>query len=224
MQKQRQKRKFISMTSMAAGRELPILFSTPMVQAILQDHKYVTRRIVPMDGTKDRPVGYAHAIIKNIDGVYRWVWLDYPDHPGVVVKPRYQVGDVLWVRETWCFNNYYDDSDGIYFKATSSLPKDIQPPWKPSIFLKKKYARIWVEVVNVRAERLNDITPEEAIREGYPPLRDDEPGILLGPQRYKLWFKALWESINGKDSWEKNPWVWRYQFKILSKNGRPKDL
>jgi hypothetical protein len=104
--------------------------------------------------------------------------------------------------------------------------------WKPSIFMPKIACRIFLEVTNVRVERLNDISESDAIAEGIYA----KPGSVSGTRWYtkfisktearleglftesaKECFKSLWESINGKESWEANPWVWVYDFKRVEK-------
>lgn len=209
-------RKMKLMTSMVAGRELPILFSTSMVQAIKNDWKIVTRRIVETNGERDRPAGYAYAEFKHINGVWRWVWPEFPDHPGVVVKPKYNKGDILWVRESWAHGGFITSGPGVIFRDPHM---EGVTKWKPSIHMRKEYARIWLQVTqDPFAERLHDIPPEDAIREGYPPAYN---GSGTDRMKYIRWFKKLWIDINGEDSWISNPYVWRYAFKVLSKTGRP---
>jgi hypothetical protein len=103
--------------------------------------------------------------------------------------------------------------------------------WKPSIFMPKKKCRIFLEITDVRVERLQDISEEDAIAEGIKKtwINDD-----IKQCRFKNYindgkgskspidsFNSLWVSINGKDSWKANPWVWVYEFKVVEK---PKDF
>ncbi|WP_437440739.1 hypothetical protein [Raoultella terrigena] len=92
--------------------------------------------------------------------------------------------------------------------------------WRPSIHMPRWASRILLEITDVRVERLNDISEEEAITEGAPPaggLLPDYPGTFLTPKgdfaTAKVAFQRLWESIYGEDSWKANPWVWVIEFK-----------
>lgn len=161
---------------------IPILFSTPMVQAILDERKTQTRRIV-----KEQILGIAR--------------------PGEHKCPYGQPGDVLWVRET--FQTW---RLGYIHKATWSteLPENIK--WKPGIHMPKEACRLFLEVVSIRIERLKDISEQDAISEGIIHKSMNHPCVE---------FQHLWESINGEDSWESNPWVWVIEFKRID---RPKDF
>ena len=150
--------------------ELPILFSTPMVQAILDERKNVTRRVI-----KPQPNSILADHISR-EPIAFWVNGDK------WVKPPYQPGDKLWVRETWfcdecdpdcagrenedeCpFNHVGNYCYGYKAQYTTGWHKNIK--WRPSIFMPKEAARIWLEVVNVRVERVQDITAQQALKEG----------------------------------------------------------
>lgn len=196
----------------APMRELPILFSTDMVKAILDGRKTMTRRAVKPQPTYITTSG-------------RWTW-PIPKskvHQGcctdVCTASRewweylapdqmlYNPGDILYVRETWAKVN------GIYiYKAD----EDATPlKWRPSIHMPKEAARIWLEVTDVRVERLQDITEEDAIKEG---VRVGIGGIPYFSCQDA--FPALWDStIKNQDlplyGWDSNPWVWVYDFKRL---------
>jgi hypothetical protein len=220
-------------------RELPILFSTPMVQAILDGRKSMTRRVVKPQPLYVEPTG-------------SWVW----PIPKSKVKPccctevcsasrewweyllldqmPYQPGDTLWVRETWqCVK--YDSMDGdlsygVEFKdgARKYFEFDdneryhqfgkfaFKEGWQPSIYLPREAARIWLEVTNVRVERLQEILCGDMKREGCI------PDTVVGGQ-YQQWQRdywiPLWDSVNKKRGygWETNPWVWVISFKRVNK-------
>lgn len=219
-------------------KQIPILFSTAMVQAILDGRKTMTRRIV--SGNPNN-VTWNPIVVNGHGG-----WCD--DH-GRPVKCRYgNVGDVLWVRETF-LSGYkmedgsfvYDENDDkipvIFYKADgegfqwysgdSDFPVE-NKPWKPSIHMPKAVARIWLEVVNVRVERLHDISQEDAKAEGVWYSDTDETYYNYLTNEFccdaKCSFMTLWEKINGKDSWDANPWVWVVEYKVLSTTGRPESL
>ena len=172
----------------------PILFSTPMVQAILDGRKSMTRRVV-----KPQPMWIAEPNVP----------FKTPDaDPKGIIKPPYQPGDHLWVRETWT-KYYYSDENGythydqpmIYYAADGEPDfrivdgdgfgiDDQRIKWKPSIHMPKEAARIWLEVTDIRAERLQSITWKDALSEGidhinkedaeicdFCPLEDNQKGV-----------------------------------------------
>jgi hypothetical protein len=183
-----------------------------MVQAILEGRKNQTRRII-----KKQPHIAGEWIMQGIS------WLFPNVNPYIKLKCPYgQPGDIFWVRETWSKT----DSGHIIYKATN---KGFSPVWKPSIFMPKAACRIWLKVTDVRVERLQEITEEDAIAEGiekYGPFGEykgsKHPGG--GMMKFGAYGKAsrayedLWESINGNGSWKKNPWVWVIDFKQINKS------
>lgn len=203
-----------------AMKEKPILFSTPMVKAILEGRKTMTRRVLkpqPSSGVRNSP----------------FVPSGIEDAHGREVRPRYIVGDILWVRETlqlcevndspqqfdWC---YLANLEPIpeHFVNTTALP--FAEPFKkhPAIFMPKWAARIWLEVTGGTIERVQDITPAECLLEGV--LHDNDNFDVGGDwHNGKSVFAELWNSINGPGAWERNDWVAAYSFKVLSVNGRP---
>lgn len=197
-------------------KQTPILFSTPMVQAILEGRKTMTRRVI--NPQPDDISDYGDRI----------VWT-----PDVIKCPYGEVGDRIWVRETFlCYSK-----DKYEYKA--NFPKDTfsKAKWKPSIFMPKNACRIWLDVTNIRVERLQYISEADARAEGI----DDFTGHLGIAPTYRnymhhpkkseaaqrAWevcaddaihsFKTLWQSINGKESWDANPWVWVVEFKKIEK-------
>ncbi len=220
-------------------KELPILFSTPMVQAILEGRKTMTRRTAGLkqinydphlwrfDGFNEENIP-AFEVIRS-DGSYTEFYKN--------VKPRYQVGDHLWVRETF-FNAkpfksaplFSDGHDYIYRADKDSFIGDHK--WKPSLFMPKAAARIWLEVTGVRCERLQDISEQDAIAEGIKlnslfeqyecPVCGDKGhsgGDLICDDGFFSHaidaFASLWHKINGFDSWMLDPWVFIYEFKRI---------
>lgn len=206
----------------------PILFSTPMVQAILEGRKTQTRRIVKKKyintDLEFRTDKYGTALveinkyvppIKMPDGRTRRKLRFFEEK-----IPNYQVGDILWVRETWdtilLENEDSSVESGYVFKANEH-PFDRGNKWKPSIHMPRAAARIFLEVVSVRAERLQDISDDDAYEEGvFPPEYWDGDN-----DAYIKTFRMVWEELYGKISWIKNPFVWVYEFKRIEK---PKDF
>lgn len=192
----------------------PILFSTPMVQAILDGRKTMTRRVV-----KPQPECIDFYEDRN-------VW--FPE----VSKCPYEVGDVLWVRET--HRALVDCSTGKFAKwdYKADMPdefhKQYPHKWKPSIFMPKEACRIFLKVKSIKVERLQDISEEDAIAEGcskYGPFGEFKGSIHPngGSMRFRAYSKAsrafqcIWETINGFDSWKKNPFVFVYEFERIEK-------
>jgi len=195
-------------------KERPIMFSSPMVQAILADRKTMTRRVVKPQPPEGCTIGHYSEGDKIID----WVFADeYGDPIDAELKCPYQVGDHLWVRET--FLDY--PGKGCLYKADYTTEKIVLsddafcvPKWKPSIHMPKWAARIWLEVTAVRAERVWDIrnTKDNWINEGYSKPFE---GTISWSMEADQWFANLWDSINAKRgySWGSNPWVWVYTFR-----------
>lgn len=181
-------------------KERPIIFSAPMVRALLDSTKTQTRRVVKCH-------------VEDYDGaLITWASCPYG-----------QPGDRLWVRET--FTDLL--GTGIEHRPIPSGPlqryvyaADIKPgsnsdearkefgiKWKPSIFMPRAASRITLELTAVRAERLQDISDADALAEGVDRTNTSISGYAK--ERYR----RLWESINGPDSWAQNPWVWVIEFK-----------
>lgn len=225
-------------------KERPILFSGPMVRALLDGSKTQTRRIV-----KPQPAA-GQGMVNAIYCGDRHLWLR--DGPCDETDPAYewrcpygQPGDRLWVRETFVQGWDYDpitdrikqcDADGKQLPTQTWYRADgadigwcdadgwqANTPWKPSIHMPRAASRITLEITSVRIERLQDISEADAMAEGATPIPDPCDHVRLtcadigcsGPQPYRVGFRSLWQSINGPDSWAANPWVWVVSFKRL---------
>lgn len=170
----------------------PILFSTPMVQAILEGRKTQTRRVVKSEHL-------------------RGVVLDETMYNQMQNRCRYgKVGDVLWVRESW---NGVKDLNGKFihyrFKGDND-PFHNGMRWKPSIHMPFEAARIFLEIMDVRVEQLQYISDQDAKSEGVNFTK-----YVNATARYH--FMELWKSINGEYSWNSNPWVWVLTFNRITK-------
>lgn len=193
----------------------PILFNTEMVRAILDGRKSCTRRLVKfLSGENPRWTGY----IK--DGLMLYNGKNEP----CIRKAPYQPGDTLYVRETWCGLpvNEAGHMRGhcvYYYRADGDLrPEGWRGKWHPSIHMPKEAARIWLKVMNVRVERLRDITPEQIGREG---VEVEYPHVLNGEEK-RYAFSTLWNSTIKKSDidtygWDANPWVWIIEFERCEK-------
>lgn len=195
-------------------KERPILFSAPMVRALLDGTKTQTRRLVKTQPTHFNPVGVPR--------------LARPVGPSdVITCPYGQPGDRLWVRETWAYGIHAmaanRDEDGPFvYAADGTTQGRLCDRWRPSIHMPRTASRITLEIAGVRVERLQDISIQDAKAEGaWGP--DDSIvdkvatyfGIDVLAANPRLAFQMLWESINGPDSWQANPWVWAIDFKRL---------
>ncbi len=187
--------------------EKPILFSGPMVRALLEGRKTMTRRVlkVPPDWKLD-PAREAAAR----EGNY-WFTPDPEERPGFLrIVPRLVVGDLLWVREAMKF----DTDDFCCWAADMQRIPEVPAGYKftrssmPSMFMPRWASRITLEVTAVKVERLQDINRGDAMEEGCP-----FPNMAKGDDP-RQWFSTLWESINGEESWQANPWVAAFSFKV----------
>ena len=219
----------------------PILFSTSMVQAIIAGNKTMTRRVIK----PQPPYGWFHE--DEIEPLTHWWtehdWDDdmmgwFPSYDKGLKQP-YQPGDILWVRETWCNLWHLDSHDQIiegteafYYAADGYNPTPFNhfpdadgytggrecPRWKPSIFMPKAACRIFIRVKNVRVERVQEISDDEARREGAWLLcYDAKTGEEKSDNR--TLFKIIWNELNAKRGygWDINPWVWVIEFERVDK-------
>ena len=194
----------------------PILFNTEMVRAILDGRKTCTRRLVRfLPGENPQWTGYIR------DGLMLYNGRNEP----CIIKAPYQPGDTLYVRETWCGlpvneAGHMRGHTIYYYKADGELrPKGWRGTWHPSIHMPKEAARIWLKVTDVRVERLQEITPQGAWKEGarcscLHPVPDCAGN--------KTAFVNIWNSTIKKADldcygWDANPWVWVIEFERCEK-------
>lgn len=198
-------------------KERPILFSAPMVRAMLAETKTQTRRVV-------KPQPDEHGLTREEQTwPNNWKWFDSGcrDHR----CPYGQPGDRLWVREVWSQPTTFDPGPTFYRADYpdcvpphfENVPTADQVKWKPSIHMRRDQSRILLEVTAVRVERLNDISEADCIAEGVPrgnhatKWPNGDPGYIDDVQRRN--YCVLWEQINGPGSWAANPWVWVIEFR-----------
>ena len=231
---------------MGEPRERPILFSGPMIRAILEGRKTQTRRVVTSIAGKGRirelhrsdTPGYDLAFR---DSCGRWNDMRFAD---VAARSPFGVPGVrLWVRETWCFAHpeYHDQAEGVrrgdrpvrdempwwcHYAATDDVD---EPKWSPSIHMPRWASRITLRVTSVRVERVQVISEADARAEGVEPAGGfmatsghwqnyaaDGPSLSSARES----FTTLWDSINGKRpgaAWRDNPWVWAVGFEVERK-------
>lgn len=193
----------------------PILFNTEMVREILDGRKTCTRRIVK-DGIPDDAMwGYSAFTPKGYI-TCRGVYAD--GYGEGFYKLPYQPGDILYVRETW--GKGYEDGTYIYRAddKLADLPtfkKSSRMIYNPPINMPKEAARIWLKVTDVRVERLQDMTDDDAEAEGcfdYTSTALDFPNI---------WDSTIKKSDLDRYGWAANPWVWVIQFERC---GKPEEV
>jgi len=210
-------------------KERPILFSGPMVRAILDGRKRMTRRIV-----KPQPDFIAGCgDERDLGGWMKGTPLiaNEVEHPiygssTPIRCPYGEPSDRLWVRETW---GLYDTqpSDGpskakVFYRATHNLRYQL---WRPSIHMPRWASRITLEVTAERVERVQDIREADIRAEGFGDAYDDwreevtqyAPPGLSRIETIREFFAGQWDKIYGHGAWDRNDWVWVVEFKVVEK-------
>lgn len=219
-------------------KELPILFSGPMVRAILEWRKTQTRRVVtPHNSYRqvslnawpfDLSRAWSDPGFPQLYGGRKAEYLHVPFcHPGEGWEKdarydtlerwycRWQPGDKLWVKETWqTTDETINESPGVVYRATDHGWESMEGwRWRPSIFMPRWASRLTLEITDVRAQRVQDISESDAESEGVTlkPI-DHRPGWA-----YRTAFEELWDSINAARGygWQANPWVWVISFRVI---------
>ncbi|EEE2003750.1 hypothetical protein [Salmonella enterica] len=210
-------------------KERGVIFNGEMVRAILDGRKTQTRRIMKLQpeilGSGLRYITESRK--QNEVGKYFWCISDalgMRARSAVFACPFGDVGDRIWVRETYRVHSRATDVATLVYRAsvrnswteqTHRVPvavcnKPATPEkWTPSIHMPRWASRILLEITDVRVERLRDLSEEDAKSEGIIPSAG---GVLPGWE-YRINFRDLWMDIYGTDNWEANPWVWVIEFK-----------
>lgn len=219
----------------------PILFNTDMVRAILDGRKTVTRRVVKPH-FRPGEVGWQVITEKHSGKYVRVEYLDEWENETRYMSEPFRPGDILYVRETWhkdvgryMFKANYSDTEKFFRDG-----KEVQIKWRPSIHMPKEAARLFLRVTDVRVERLQTITIDDARKEGVT-LENvraggctcawategcmDEPCSNRDAYELLCWvtpFQRLWDStIKPADretyGWSANPFVWVIEFERISR-------
>lgn len=213
-----------TMLPAVAVSKMPLLFSTPMVEAILNDLKSVTRRLKGLENINNNPEDWRFL------GIYEDGYAHFESLvTGIVEKVKNPYSkDFIWVRETW--SKMTDSGYWFYIYRTSDswgdAPDDAEIKWKPSIHMPFDACRLWLQVKSVTVERLQDITEEQAQKEGVM-----STGAMSFGKTFRAYidymnegmfydcalnsFESLWQKING--NWNLNPFVWVIEFERCSK-------
>ncbi len=209
-------------------KERPILFSGPMVRAILEGRKTQTRRLLKIPGIMPRT---AFPITSPDESIEKWDdgtfhYFSTSAMSGPYPCPYGEPGDRLWVREAWQHGNHplgpYQPGCPVYYRADylddphgpdgEKSPEGRYRTWRPSIHMPRTASRILLEVYDVRVERLQDISEAACLAEGC----SGGHGCISGYQYNATpdeHFKWIWESVGG--DWSANPWVWVVEFQRL---------
>lgn len=186
----------------------PILFNTEMVRAILDGRKTVTRRVVkPQLESRPTPMKKDSC----------WPGCFAIQGTAKVIRPPYQPGDTLWVRETWAKSMagtfmYQADDKAIMVER-----------WRPSIHMPREAARLFLRVTGVRVERLKDIDGHGILKEGIDNGKSNPAMGTRWENMQSMAFAELWNStLKSADlplyGWAANPWVWVIEFERISKD------
>lgn len=214
----------------------PILFSAPMVQAILREirepgtGKTQTRRLPIISGHKSYSE-FGRSDTNGYDWTFRDTGMRWHDlrHDELLSRLQYQDGDHLWVRETWTASQVHDAKAPSAIKVGSPIgyeadqSQTIMAPGKlrPSIFMPRWASRITLEVTRVRVQLLQEISQADAWAEGckrgdphenggYWPAEEKHPNVgWIGWDDARMWFSDIWDGIypDPEKQWDANPWV-----------------
>jgi len=224
-------------------KETPIIYAPPMVKAILTGQKTMTRRTTGLEKINENPDDWDD--VRRCDKHNAWLFRQSKTgNLHYVICPYGGVGDRLWVRETWRPENYLIPTQTclVEYKAGGTVEKpcpkadydklwrtnDRTPLWRPSIHIYRWASRINQEITEVRVERLQEITIEDAFAEGINdnyakqnnllPLNFEKNDLIYC--RHIYYFMVLWDSINAKRGygWDKNPFVWVIETKTMGVN------
>lgn len=193
-----------------------------MVKAILEGRKTQTRRLVKL------PIYHPSMIEKDISKMVikdNILYDGNKENIGIMKSPK-NIGDTLWVRETFQDLKCFDfQLTGWAYKADEGMSehaKEYQINWRPSLFMPREACRIFLEITDIRIEKLQTISNEDAKAEGASDvltmkdvaLLKDLDWIIPSPfNEHQFGFLALWCKINGVKSWTDNPYVWVIEFK-----------
>ena len=202
----------------------PILFNTEMVKAILDGKKMVTRRVCKDGNDFTVPDMSFFDADKRTYAVHNFADAAHTEKLSTAERTcPICPGDILYVRETWQYIDFAGENNGYVYKASENgnlwETETEGWTWKPSIHMPKEAARIFLKVTGVRVERLQDMTEEDALKEGVEAgalFRDDETLEIPAVRRFqKLWNSTIKKSDMDKYGWNENPWVWVIEFERL---------
>lgn len=211
------------------ARERPIIFSASEVRATLDGRKTQTRRIAKITAIMGNraSVGPHEELIELDDGEFSRGVMHYSS-TNALSGPYpigYAVGDRAWVRETWKAHSIFNGvpprnivKSRVFYAADERYAPS-GAPWRSPIHMPRWASRITLLIENVRVQRLQDISEEDAVAEGCPGRLGPNPDFPdewdPAPQEE---FRGLWNDIHGPDAWDRNPWVVALSFRRIEGN------
>lgn len=211
-----------------------ICFIEPLFHKVVKGEKTQTRRMIVSR------TGHFQVSINSMSGVITGIWQTDDNGWGGVnlipINPKYKVGEKVYLKEPYYEWDEWDAEDGQFSYRFNKHMK-VVPYWENKLFMPESAARYFIEITEIRAERLQNISDEDCMKEGIKRYCNEygftvrgidalmphgnaiaqrvayyyEPVIFLTPQEA---YAALINKINGKGTWEKNPFVWVYDFKL----------
>lgn len=214
----------------------PMLFTTDLVCALLDGRKVQTRRPIKINCVEKHPQDERLLIAKI--GKKQYWFNSQPDHPHNILRacPYGTAGDLIYVRETWASHFiwagvkpseiYHSDGKScLFYKADGGITCGCnegqkEKAWRPSIHMPRWASRLTLKITNVRVERVQDISEEDAVAEGMPTTEEaKEMAIKAGMSWYQhpsVWFRSAWNHLYS--NWNDNPWVWVIEFEVIHQN------
>ena len=180
-----------------------IIFSQQLIPLILSGQKTVTRRLSGLESVNGWPDDWQY--------IGLLAEFEFTPDPRLRIKckPRYLPGEIVYLKETWIHTASQETGDYLYsgnktfYKSAGNLILGSNLSWKSPLMMPEKFSRCHLLIKDVRAERLQKITEEDAVKEGISAIY----------AQYQIpMFADLWDSINDKHKWENNPWCWVYTF------------
>lgn len=208
-----------------------LLVSGPLIKPIQAGHKTVTRRLNGLEWLNERPDNYHPPKIDGAQAIFEAIEGRLTVH---VSCPYGTTGDTLWVRENWFVSRSHNDkkaselfNEAVRLGYSADFIDMVRPEWsgrvRPSIHMPKWACRLFLDVTSITAERLHAITEESAKLEGVDRgIFREGPNTEKGEFHlehnihgsYLNGFKFTWMVLNGRESWDLNPWVWVVSFKL----------
>lgn len=212
--------------------ERPIIFSAPMVRAILDGRKTQTRRVMNPQPVPDPHATGKHwwecAAVRSMVEVEDWMQDPRDPSQCYFFCPYGRPSDRLWVREAWrCHGGreyeYQRNRNAVIYRADDdgSTRYDRTHDWRNALFMPRWASRLLLEVVSVRVERVQEITPHDVIDEGFDDpswwreFRNSDGRELIREDSALIAFEDTWNDLNAKRGygWASNPWVWVIEFR-----------
>ena len=216
------------------SKDKPLLVSDPLIRPISDGRKTETRRLIGLELVNELPDAWEFISFENNAAKFKKI--DAPETCQMTCRRYGPPGTILWVRENWYVGRGYNDVKPRDIPAGRMVKRGYmgdgpRPDWagrvRPSMHMPRWLCRYELEVLTIGVERVQSITPEAAEREGVTPgIFRDGPNTERGefqlehltahpsPASWLDGFKFTWITLNGRDSWALNPWIWVVSFKL----------